>query len=131
MLLRTVNALSLSHPSLTMPADEVGNLDPLALHFIKLEEILEVSAQMPVDAKPAEPAPPSLPFGIRMAGAIRGRADEQPPELARGIFDLARYPVARPPLPPLQLLRCLRRRRGVVVRAPVTRRPELQIELLP
>lgn len=101
------------------------------LHFIELEEILEVYAQMPVDAEAAEPAPPPLALGVGVPGAIRGRANEQAPELARGVLHLARYPVARPPLPALQLLGGLRRRRGVVVRAPVARRPELQIELLP
>lgn len=107
------------------------HLDPLALHFIKLEEILEVHAQMAVDAEAAEPAAAAFALGIGVAGAIGRGADKQPAELARGVLHLARYPVARPPLASLQLLGGLGRRRSVVVRTPVARRPQLQIEFLP
>lgn len=101
------------------------------MHFIELEEILEVHAQMAVDAEAAEPAATALALGVGVAGAIGRGADEQAPELARGVFDLARDPVARPALAALELLGGLRRRGGVVVRAPVARRTQLQIEFLP
>lgn len=114
-----------------MPAAQIGNLDPLALDFVELEEILEVYTEMAIDTEAAEPAATTLPFRVRVAGAIRRGANKQPSELARGVFHLAGNPIARPSLPALQLLRGLRGRGGVVMRAPVTRRAKLQIKLLP
>lgn len=114
-----------------MPAEEVGDLNPLALHFVELEKILEVNAQMPVYTKPTKPTPSAFAFSIRMSGAIRGRAYEQSPELARRIFYLARYPVSRPPLPSFQLLSGFRRRRRMMVSAPMTCSSELKIKFLP
>lgn len=110
---------------------QATHLDPLALDFVELEEILEVHTEMAVDAEAAEPAATTLSFSIGMAGAIRRGANKKASELARGVFHLAGNPIARPSLPALQLLRGLSRRGGVVMRAPVTRRAKLQIKFLP
>lgn len=131
MFLRTVNALGLAYPRLAMPAAQIGDLDPLALHFIELKEILQVHAQVPIDAESAEPSPSSLALGVGVSGAVGRGADEQPSELSRGVFHFTRDPVARPAFPALQLLGGLRGGGRVVVRAPVARRAQLQVEFLP
>jgi hypothetical protein len=120
--------------SFLRPRIQTGNnthLNPLALHLIKLEEILQVHPQVSIDAKPTEPPPPSLSFGVRMPGAIGRWAYEQSAELPRRVFHFARDPVARPSLPSLQLFRCFRGRRRMMMRAPMARSPKLQVQFLP
>jgi hypothetical protein len=124
MLLRAVDTYCISKPGKAMPANQVGHLNPFALHFIKLEEALEINCKMSIDTKPAKPASSAFSFGIGVTSTIWGRTNEESSKLSGGVFHLARDPIPGPALPSLQLLGCLCWGSGVMMCAPVACCPE-------
>jgi len=101
------------------------------LSFIKLEEVFEIHTKMAVDAEATEPATTALALGIGVTRTIGSGADEKASELPRRVLDLARDPISRPAFASLQLLGRLRWCRCVMVRAPMARSSQFQVEFLP
>jgi hypothetical protein len=101
------------------------------LSFIKLEEVFEIHTKMAVDAEATEPATTALALGIGVTRTIGSGADEKASELPRRVLDLARDPISRPAFASLQLLGRLRWCRCMMMRAPMARSSQFQVEFLP